>query len=104
MVVSGRRVFGHRNLARLHRPHDQHVAVCPLDDLGRDRAEQAGIPIITDADLQYFTKLTSILKTAARFQFLGRYLKGEAGYAAYLTGAVAQERYVEPGLVTLAEK
>lgn len=43
----------------------------------RDRAEQAGIPIITDADLQYFTKLTSILKTAARFQFLGRYLKGE---------------------------
>lgn len=36
--------------------------------------------------------------------FYGRYLKGEAGYAAYLTGAVAQERYVEPGLVTLAEK
>lgn len=43
----------------------------------RDRAELAGIPIITDADLQYFTKLTSILKTAARYQFLGRYLKGE---------------------------
>lgn len=43
----------------------------------RERAEQAGIPIITDADLEYFNRLTSILKSAARYQFLGRYLKGE---------------------------
>lgn len=43
----------------------------------RDRADQAGIPLITDADLEYFNRLTGILKTAARYQFLGRYLKGE---------------------------
>jgi DGQHR domain-containing protein len=48
-----------------------------LRQVDRDRAAQAGIPLITDADLSYFYKLTSILKTAARYQFLGRYLKGE---------------------------
>lgn len=41
------------------------------------RARDAKIGIITEADLHYFNKLTDILKTAARFQFLGRYLRGE---------------------------
>lgn len=41
------------------------------------RAAEAGVPIITDDDLAYFRKLTDILRTAARFQFLGRYLEGE---------------------------
>jgi chlorophyllase len=36
--------------------------------------------------------------------FYGRYLKGEAGYETFLTGAAAQTRYVDPGIVTLAEK
>lgn len=43
----------------------------------RARAEAAGISIITDDDLAYFRRLTDILRTAARFQFLGRYLRGE---------------------------
>ncbi|HEX9963817.1 MAG TPA: DGQHR domain-containing protein [Allosphingosinicella sp.] len=43
----------------------------------RARAEAAGVPIITEDDLAYFRKLTDILKTAARYQFLGRYFKGE---------------------------
>ncbi len=41
----------------------------------RARAEAAGVPIITDDDLAYFRRLTDILKTAARYQFLGRYFK-----------------------------
>ena len=41
------------------------------------RAEAAGVAIITDEDLAYFRRLTDILKTAARYQFLGRYFKGE---------------------------
>ena len=41
------------------------------------RAQNAGIPIITEEDLKYFDKLTDILKTAARYQFLGRYFSGE---------------------------
>lgn len=36
--------------------------------------------------------------------FYGRYLKGEAGYEAFLTGEVAKLRYVDPGLVTLGVK
>jgi hypothetical protein len=36
--------------------------------------------------------------------FYGRHLKGIAGYDDYLTGATAQARYVETGLVELAEK
>jgi DNA sulfur modification protein DndB len=48
-----------------------------LRQVDRDRAKQAGIPLITDDDLDYFNRLTGILKTAARYQFLGRYLKGE---------------------------
>lgn len=48
-----------------------------LRQVDRNRAAEAGIPIITDVDLDYFNKLTGILKTAARYQFLGRYLKGE---------------------------
>jgi len=48
-----------------------------LRQVDRDRAADAGIPLITDADLEYFNKLTAILKSAARYQFLGRYLKGE---------------------------
>ncbi|MBS1164379.1 MAG: hypothetical protein H6R00_404 [Proteobacteria bacterium] len=43
----------------------------------RARAEAAGVPIITEDDLAYFQRLTDILKTAARYQFLGRYFKGE---------------------------
>ena len=43
----------------------------------RARAEAAGVPIITEDDLAYFRRLTDILKTAARYQFLGRYFKGE---------------------------
>jgi DGQHR domain-containing protein len=43
----------------------------------RVRAEGSGIAIITDEDLSYFRKLTDILRTAARYQFLGRYLRGE---------------------------
>ncbi|TGT89091.1 hypothetical protein EN800_01925 [bacterium M00.F.Ca.ET.157.01.1.1] len=41
------------------------------------RAEAARVPIITEDDLAYFRRLTDILKTAARYQFLARYLKGE---------------------------
>lgn len=36
--------------------------------------------------------------------FYGRHLKGEAGYEDYLFGAAAQERYVEPGLVSIQLK
>jgi len=36
--------------------------------------------------------------------YYGRYLRGNAGYDTYLTGAEAQQRYVDPGLVTIAEK
>jgi DGQHR domain-containing protein len=43
----------------------------------RQRAEAAGIAIITEHDLAYFEKLTGLLKSAARYQFLGRYLSGE---------------------------
>jgi DGQHR domain-containing protein len=43
----------------------------------RARAEASGVPIIAEDDLSYFEKLTDILKTAARYQFLGRYLMGE---------------------------
>ena len=43
----------------------------------RTRAGNAGIPIITEDDLSYFNRLTDILKTAARYQFLGRYFEGE---------------------------
>ena len=43
----------------------------------RERAEQLKIPIITDLDLDYFYKLSGILKSASRYQFLGRFLLGE---------------------------
>lgn len=43
----------------------------------RQRATAMGVPIISEADVAYFFKLTTILKSAARYQFLGRYLKGE---------------------------
>lgn len=43
----------------------------------RDRAAAAKVPIITEADLKYFQGLTGILKVAARYQFLGRYLRDE---------------------------
>lgn len=43
----------------------------------RQRAEQLRIPILTDADIDYFIQLASLLKSASRFQFLGRYLRGE---------------------------
>jgi DNA sulfur modification protein DndB len=43
----------------------------------RTRAANSRISIITEDDLSYFNKLTNILKTAARFQFLGRYFEGE---------------------------
>jgi DNA sulfur modification protein DndB len=41
------------------------------------RAAESRIPIITEDDLRYFEKLTDLLKHAARFQFLGRYFRGE---------------------------
>ncbi|TBC84251.1 DGQHR domain-containing protein [Rhizobium ruizarguesonis] len=41
------------------------------------RAKEAGIAVITEDDLGYFRRLTDILKSAARFQFLARYLEGE---------------------------
>lgn len=44
-------------------------------DIGR--AQEAGVPILTEDDLTYFSRLTDILKGAARYQFLGRYLEGE---------------------------
>lgn len=43
----------------------------------RARAEAGGVPIITEDDLAYFDKLTDFLKGAARYQFLGRYFRGE---------------------------
>lgn len=43
----------------------------------RERADQLGVPILTDADIEYFYKLLAILKTATRYQFLARYLRGE---------------------------
>lgn len=43
----------------------------------RERAQQLKVPIITDTDIEYFSKLAAILKSASRFQFLGRYLQGE---------------------------
>lgn len=43
----------------------------------RARAETANIPTITEDDINYFERLTDILRTAARYQFLGRYLRGE---------------------------
>jgi DGQHR domain-containing protein len=46
-------------------------------DVDRDRATNANIAVITDDDIAYFEKLTGLLKTAARYQFLGRYVSGE---------------------------
>ncbi len=43
----------------------------------RERVQAAGIPVITEDDLAYFDKLADLLKTAARYQFLGRYFRGE---------------------------
>jgi DGQHR domain-containing protein len=43
----------------------------------RARADTARVPIIADDDLLYFQRLADILKSSARYQFLGRYLKGE---------------------------
>jgi DNA sulfur modification protein DndB len=43
----------------------------------RSLAESTGVRIITEEDLNYFNRLTGILKHAARFQFLGRYFEGE---------------------------
>jgi DGQHR domain-containing protein len=39
--------------------------------------DTAQIAVITHDDLTYFQRLTGFLKTAARYQFLGRYLRGE---------------------------
>ncbi|MGN7126741.1 DGQHR domain-containing protein [Methylorubrum thiocyanatum] len=43
----------------------------------RERAATAKVPIITEADIEYFQRLTGLLKVAARYQFLGRYLRDE---------------------------
>ena len=43
----------------------------------RARADASGIAVITEHDLSYYEKLTGLLKSAARYQFLGRYLSGE---------------------------
>jgi DNA sulfur modification protein DndB len=55
------------------------IATRNIDTRSADlaRANEAGVPIITDDDLGYFRRLTDILKGAARYQFLGRYLEGE---------------------------
>jgi len=55
------------------------IATRNIDWRGADRtrAGNAEIPIITEDDLSYFNRLTDILKTAARYQFLGRYFEGE---------------------------
>ncbi len=55
------------------------IATRNIEWRGADRtlAESSGVPIITEEDLTYFSRLTSILKHAARFQFLGRYFEGE---------------------------
>jgi DNA sulfur modification protein DndB len=42
-----------------------------------DRAFDSGVAIITERDIAYFSRLTDFLKTAARYQFLGRYFSGE---------------------------
>jgi DNA sulfur modification protein DndB len=43
----------------------------------KKRAEDSKIAVITETDLAYYGKLLAILKEAARYQFLARYLKGE---------------------------
>lgn len=43
----------------------------------KDRAAESKIAVITEQDINYYTKLTDFLKEAARYQFLARYLKGE---------------------------
>lgn len=43
----------------------------------RERAAEAKIGIITETDINYYSKLTDFLKHAARYQFLARYLKSE---------------------------
>jgi DNA sulfur modification protein DndB len=48
-----------------------------IRDSDKSRAEASGIPIITEADLTYFQRVTDYIKTAARYQFLGRYLRDE---------------------------
>ncbi len=48
--------------------------------------------------------VVNALSRAYVVAFYGRHLKGNPGYDTYLTGAIAQERYVETGLVELAEK
>jgi DNA sulfur modification protein DndB len=46
-------------------------------DTDRVRAGNSGIAIVNDDDLKYFDKLADLLRSAARYQFLGRYLRGE---------------------------
>ena len=46
----------------------------------RDRALASKVPIITEADLNYFQGLTGILKAAARYQFLGGTVNLAAGW------------------------
>jgi DGQHR domain-containing protein len=46
-------------------------------EVDRQVCETSQIAVITHDDLSYFQKLTGFLRTAARYQFLGRYLRGE---------------------------
>jgi DNA sulfur modification protein DndB len=46
-------------------------------DVDLTRAKNSGISVLNEEDLKYFGKLTDLLKGAARYQFLGRYLRGE---------------------------
>ena len=48
-----------------------------VSDADRVRAAEARIPILADPDIEYFGKLVGLLKKAARYQFLARYLQGE---------------------------
>jgi DGQHR domain-containing protein len=43
----------------------------------RKRAEEAKIAVLTENDIAYFDELTDLLREGTRYQFLGRYLKGE---------------------------
>jgi DGQHR domain-containing protein len=43
----------------------------------RERCAEAKIPIITEDELKYFNQLADLLKHAARYQFLSKYLRGE---------------------------
>ncbi len=46
-------------------------------DADRERCNTSQIAVVTHDDVAYFRKLVGFIKGAARYQFLGRYLRGE---------------------------